>query len=1471
MSVGPVPIQTLGREHQAILLGAEQQSAGMSISGIVEDKKVPKSAGANAPSAAANLASHFGSRMNNGNAAMLTHVADQRLASHMNNSISMGAPVAVGRSSDQVVHDQASVLPAGHEQETRPRQMNTSTVVEDHTSRGDLGRAIDGVISIHWGEHLPAPHPGIFGGGGGALFAASGTSYNVAGGGGLPTQQQQGQQTGTTSGAGRMSDGNEDGASICTALSQASNSKTNVVHQMNSGSFGGPPGPVGNIEVPAAQRVAVVTTAGGNTAAVSPGDDMSVEIEITDTAADHAAGRNPQIPTSASSTSSAMVVPKITTNELGQQLPLFSQEVSPVLHHNANFTTSTNATSPAMLQHTASLQIHSSGSTPRLHTDHIMMTPIQEENADAHQENMMLLEQQYQQQGRSHLQLNLGTDLSPFPDAPDRFTPRTASRFGNIQDEETDARNQQHVVLDHREEGFLPIPQNNSSALFSSNVNMSSGNNTSNCAPATSNASSLFSPPARPSRSNVQKEMGQGVQVELHAGEDESSKRREVLLDYHSQQGRDIITSPLHEHQQLDREMLITSFDGDRTMSIDSMNSSDARLSLGSLVSNQSTSGQAQHPNRLPMPERMQLMSDDEIQPRRSRSHRRAFSVDGNPWADEAMNDANYDKQRFKEKVEIQMVLETTTSMGDGAGHKDMSINYTSDVQNFRAPGGGGTAPPVVQHSYSHTMHTTVDVGATAAGATSSTTGGPGGPSSPYSANMFGLNQLQQDGAPRFLSVTTEGLRVTTQSIASSQELPQQAGNTAMNTGALPENRHDGADATKTSGGAPTSPPTAFSPTTKSLVQLPPADIDSMLDGALAENFEYPLHTSVPVPPINWMSSSNSSGVGGAPSPPSGAAHHQHGGEQPQRQINGSTNNTAISNNQAGGVAQQQQPMSAAAGGRNDFQKHDDPGATPTAEIIKGNINNVLGQHHAGTNNCNINTAAAMMAEELSADSSYTGQLVEGVPGAGTVPTSNGTTTANKPGNENLSNQQQEQLQSQFHNYPMNANLPLSSRDRTLSQSSALSSNSGGHLGPAHSISYPNSSHSAGGAGGASSFLNMGSATSSNFYPGGGGTTTASISQNMFSQTIHSANQRTTRTFSEVTVGSHATTRNTRTYSEMTTGSQAEYSNPDQTIIIFDWDDTLCPSYYVKSCGLLVNDPNADFDKLAARFPHREIDPKTGHVKEKSVGEEMQENLYELAKIGENCIRTALRFGRVVIITNAETGWTQVSCRKWLPTLLPLLSSMTVISARSTFEPKGVESPAGWKTHAFKEVIEAFYSRYPNQRWKNVLALGDGRADREALHRVTEERLSEGCRQKNVKFIVKPSLDTLKKQLVLFTDVLEHLVFVDDHVDIRIEEKHLQSFSPSSSGAAAPGGQQHQDVDQHMHHDGGGGGAHQQQQHDQQPNMPSTTCNYAGHQEVLHDQHMMDQEEKGPDGVLPDEMKGPDGVLPDDMKDILLL
>jgi hypothetical protein len=57
----------------------------------------------------------------------------------------------------------------------------------------------------------------------------------------------------------------------------------------------------------------------------------------------------------------------------------------------------------------------------------------------------------------------------------------------------------------------------------------------------------------------------------------------------------------------------------------------------------------------------------------------------------------------------------------------------------------------------------------------------------------------------------------------------------------------------------------------------------------------------------------------------------------------------------------------------------------------------------------------------------------------------------------------------------------------------------------------------------------------------------------------------------------------------------------------------------------------------------------------------------------------ALGCGTVVIITNAETGWVELSCRKFLPRCLGIVSRIRVVSARSTFEALHPDSPSDWK------------------------------------------------------------------------------------------------------------------------------------------------------------------------------------------------
>lgn len=77
--------------------------------------------------------------------------------------------------------------------------------------------------------------------------------------------------------------------------------------------------------------------------------------------------------------------------------------------------------------------------------------------------------------------------------------------------------------------------------------------------------------------------------------------------------------------------------------------------------------------------------------------------------------------------------------------------------------------------------------------------------------------------------------------------------------------------------------------------------------------------------------------------------------------------------------------------------------------------------------------------------------------------------------------------------------------------------------------------------------------------------------------------------------------------------------------------------------------------------------------------ERIKPDLASLASSVRRLLELAKSLGEVVIITNAETGWIELSCGKWYPELLTFVKQFTAISARSMFEPEGVMSPCGWK------------------------------------------------------------------------------------------------------------------------------------------------------------------------------------------------
>lgn len=194
-----------------------------------------------------------------------------------------------------------------------------------------------------------------------------------------------------------------------------------------------------------------------------------------------------------------------------------------------------------------------------------------------------------------------------------------------------------------------------------------------------------------------------------------------------------------------------------------------------------------------------------------------------------------------------------------------------------------------------------------------------------------------------------------------------------------------------------------------------------------------------------------------------------------------------------------------------------------------------------------------------------------------------------------------------------------------------------------------------------------------------------------------------------------------------------------QNIIVFDWDDTLLASTFLSSKGLRL-----DTDRALL------ID--------------MEKSLQELEQGIITVLTTALQHGEVHIITNAETGWVELSAAKFIPGVVPLLNRVSIISARSTFETQFPGSPLRWKYYAFQEKLAPHLSE--SKKYKNIISFGDSHVEREAVRAVTRGYANTRC--KSIKFAERPTIDHLKRQLELVTNCFQYIFQHEGDLDLQL-------------------------------------------------------------------------------------------------------
>ena len=198
-------------------------------------------------------------------------------------------------------------------------------------------------------------------------------------------------------------------------------------------------------------------------------------------------------------------------------------------------------------------------------------------------------------------------------------------------------------------------------------------------------------------------------------------------------------------------------------------------------------------------------------------------------------------------------------------------------------------------------------------------------------------------------------------------------------------------------------------------------------------------------------------------------------------------------------------------------------------------------------------------------------------------------------------------------------------------------------------------------------------------------------------------------------------------------------------LLLWDWDDTLFCTTHLGRQGVSVT------------------------VQETELASDLQRDLEHYGAVVGQTLELAMSLGRVVIVTNAENGWVELTCSRFMPTVYEkYVKYIPIISARSCFESPTVRSPVEWKRLAFQRLISDTH----------VVSFGDSCHERDALL-LTAKQLQLPL-MKSVKLIERPDLGALLKQHHLvqkcLIQIITHPVSLD--LCIQSQSQSVQSCRP---------------------------------------------------------------------------------------------
>ena len=204
-------------------------------------------------------------------------------------------------------------------------------------------------------------------------------------------------------------------------------------------------------------------------------------------------------------------------------------------------------------------------------------------------------------------------------------------------------------------------------------------------------------------------------------------------------------------------------------------------------------------------------------------------------------------------------------------------------------------------------------------------------------------------------------------------------------------------------------------------------------------------------------------------------------------------------------------------------------------------------------------------------------------------------------------------------------------------------------------------------------------------------------------------------------------------------------SKHHNSIIFFDWDDTLMCTSYLTPSGLFSEDIN--------------------------IPEKDKEKIRNLDLLVKSILLKSIEKGIVYIITNAAPGWVEYSANRFYPNASKCLKQVNIISARGIYEKTYPGDTRLWKLKTFQEVMKDINKDLIT----NLLCFGDSIIEIDAVHNLAEQ--FSHVYIKTVKFKENPTPNELHKQLVLIMAQFDKIYSNIKNVAIRVEKKKTENES----------------------------------------------------------------------------------------------